>query len=224
MHTLDISIADYTWIEEEIYDAYKNLSKKEKVFFNTYRLKKPIIYKLAKFLITDEDDSFFVVLIYNMQVILFDDIEELFSIGIINEDILNYSGTYTSLSECIQKIDSKDIKDSNNKYFIEIKFQSKKLFANKLNKLEDYKKLINQSNILGKSIEHDSVHYIENIYYKWMKNDIKIKLYIDDYGRDDSLCIDIFLDKKKFTKEFQQIIKLLENDTIDMKITKNWKD
>ena len=100
MQSENITKEDYTWIEEEIFKEKKYLSDKNKYFFNTYRLKSPLLYKLEQ--PSSTDDSMFVILAYNDNVILFDDIEELFAIGKLNDNELFFSGNFTSLEDSIQ--------------------------------------------------------------------------------------------------------------------------
>ena len=100
MQSQNITKEDYTWTEEEIFKEKKYLSDKNKYFFNTYRLKSPLLYKLEQ--PSSTDDSMFVVLAYNNNVILFDDIEELFALGKLNDNKLFFAGNFTSLEDSIQ--------------------------------------------------------------------------------------------------------------------------
>ena len=62
--------------------------------------------------------------------------------------------------------------------------------------LKKYAQLISNLNIFGKGVEHDSAHYLENTYFKWEKDNFKMKLYWDDYT-ENTFCLDIFLDNKE---------------------------
>lgn len=104
---------------------------------------------------------------------------------------------------------------------IEIKFKTNKLFKKRIVELEYYKNLITQANILGKDTMHDSVHYIEHTYFKWVKDDIKIKLYIDDYS-ENSLCLDILSDNQEENNIIsQKLVKLLKPLSRELKV-KRW--
>jgi len=100
MQSHNITKEDHTWIEEEIFKEKKYLSDENKYFFNTYKLKNPLLYKLEQ--PYPADDSMFVLLAYNNDVILFDDIEELFAHGKLNDNKLSFAGNFTSLEDSIQ--------------------------------------------------------------------------------------------------------------------------
>ena len=186
MNSLKINNKDFYWIRKELEEAYKSLSKKEQVIFDKKSLKFPILYPLDALQATEDDDSVFVVYIDNNKVILFDDIEELFSIGILNRNTIIFNGNYTSLSECIFFISS-NVNDGSSKKdhtysLIEVKFSFLEKKINRYNFLQKCYSSIVKSKVLNKGSEHDSSHYMENIVYKWSENNVKIKLYIDDYS------------------------------------------
>jgi hypothetical protein len=90
---------DYQWLKAEISKEYTQLSDDNKEFFDKYKLKKPKPYRLKE--PTIYDDSMFVILSYKNNVILFDDIEELFSVGKLEDNQLLFDGNFTSLNENI---------------------------------------------------------------------------------------------------------------------------
>jgi len=101
MNSLKVNNKDFNWIKKELEEAYNCLLTKEKIIFDKNSLKFPILYPLNELQITKEDDSVFVVYIDNEKVILFDDIEELFSVGMLSQNMISFNGNYTGLSECI---------------------------------------------------------------------------------------------------------------------------
>ena len=103
---------------------------------------------------------------------------------------------------------------------IEVKFESKKSFNKKILELKFYAELITKLT-LDKYVEHDSVHYIKNIYYQWKQEDLKMKLYIDDYSKN-GLCIDITSNNlKEMINLSKRLEIILQNEATDIKIIKN---
>jgi len=78
---------------------------------------------------------------------------------------------------------------------------------NKYIELKKYAQLISDLNIFGKGVEHDSTHYLENTYFKWEKDDLKVKLYWNDYDIH-TFCLDILLNEKR---DINPIINILKN-------------
>ncbi|HHD82427.1 MAG TPA: hypothetical protein ENK94_04465 [Campylobacterales bacterium] len=107
-------------------------------------------------------------------------------------------------------------------YVIEIQFKFIQDFEKGLIALKFFENLVTQSKVFGKGIEHDSIHYLEHIYFKWQKGNTKIKLYIDDYNAH-SLCFDIFANTQAtciyYSKILEDLIKLNVND---INVVKNW--
>jgi len=94
-----ITNEDNTWVENEINQEYMYLSEENKSFFNKFKLDKIVPYPLIN--PTIDDDCMFIILIYNDHVVLFDDIEELFSVGKLENNKLVFNGNFTSLEENI---------------------------------------------------------------------------------------------------------------------------
>ena len=109
---------------------------------------------------------------------------------------------------------------SQKKYNFEIKIKYLKEKTNLLIELKAVESLITDSKILGKAIEHDSVHYVEYIYFKWQIDELKVKLYIDDYSQN-SLCFDISSLTAKISSDVTtKIVKLLESELSNIEIAK----
>lgn len=226
MNSLKINNKDFYWIREELEEAYKSLSKKEQIFFDKKRLKFPILYPLNTLQATKEDDSVFVVYIDDRKVILFDDIEELFSVGILEQNSIVFNGNYTTLSECISFISS-NVNDNSGKKdhsygLIEIKFSFLEKEINRYDFLQKCYSSIIKSKVLNKGFEHGSSHYIENIVYKWAENNVKIKFYIDDYS-EYGWCFDIFSENQNDSVLYALKILdfLMKNYEIDINVIKN---
>jgi hypothetical protein len=108
-------------------------------------------------------------------------------------------------------------------YLVEVKFKINKCFDNRLMALKYYKNILTQSNIVDKGIEHDSIHYVEHIYYKWKKGNVKVKLYIDDYQQN-GLCFDIESENKNYCINIsEQINKLISLESNSIEVVKNWE-
>ena len=106
---------DVEWVLNEIRDEYAYLPDKEKVFFDKYKLNIPKLFELKNK--TSYDDSMLVVLRYGNNIILMDDIEELFSVGTLTDNLLSFSGNFTSLNDAINYL-LKFSKKTNNEIFI----------------------------------------------------------------------------------------------------------
>ena len=78
---------------------------------------------------------------------------------------------------------------------LELFFEPKESSLDKLTSLRRHAELINKLEVLGEGAEHDSTHYLEDTYFKWIKDNIKVKFYWDD--RDEKqFCLEIsFSDK-----------------------------
>ena len=87
----------------------------------------------------------------------------------------------------------------------EIKFTSKKNIISRYIFLQNCFELIQEANILGKGREHESMHYLEYIVYKWKLDNVSIKFYIDDYS-EDGWCFDITAESKKECIEYSEKI------------------
>ncbi len=104
----NINTSDYKWIDDNIKNEYSSLSDIHKSFFDKFRFKKVKLFKLLE--PSKYDDCAYVILSYNDSVILFDDIEEYFAVGKMKDKKIYFSGTFTSLSECINNIEKKKSK------------------------------------------------------------------------------------------------------------------
>jgi len=56
---------------------------------------------------TQYDDSMFVVFLKNDDVLLYDDIEELFAVGKLRDNKLSFSGNFTSLNDAVKYMQNK---------------------------------------------------------------------------------------------------------------------
>ena len=203
------SIDDY--FEQSI--EYKKIRKDNK--FNL------LIKTLEEYSFALEDDWLLVDKIIGLDIKkAYSFLEEIKNILLNSED----NEIENQLIDTYKKIEKNSNKMISKKYsLVEIKFQPKKDFINQLIKLEYYTILLTNSKILGEGIEHDSIHYIEFTYYKWIKGDVKVKLYIDDYS-ENGLCFDISSNSQEKCNEVsKKLIKLLESELIDIQITKNWE-
>lgn len=107
------------------------------------------------------------------------------------------------------------------KYTVEMKVKYTSENPNLLLELKRLEVLITGSNIVGKGVEHESFHYVETTYYKWLKDDTNIKMYIDDYSQN-SLCLDISSSSLKVSYNTStKISKLLETELVKIEITKS---
>ena len=114
MRIENITDDDYLWIKKEVSEEYSLLTDKEHNFFDKYKFISPKLYELE--FPTHDDNAMFVVLKYKDFIILFDDIEELFSVGKINDkNKLLYNGTFTRLGDCIRYIQHQELKEKGKK-------------------------------------------------------------------------------------------------------------
>jgi len=104
MQSKNVSQKDYQWIEQELSKELQYLSNEKIDFFNKNK-KNPSLYKLET--PTKYDDSMFVVFFKDNDVILYDDIEELFAVGKLRDNKLSFNGNFTSLNDAIEFIQNK---------------------------------------------------------------------------------------------------------------------